>query len=324
MNTLTVQRQGAVIGVRQGTLHITLHGEPIATYPLELVQEVLIHGGVSVTTPALRALLEQRAALHVLTRAGRYLGSLSAGLNGHPDLIRAQVQAQTPETQLAQARAIVHAKLHHTALLVRRYQRRTPADHWRVALEEQLHAQRTLADATSLNEINGIEGHAAAWYFKALTEHLDPAWGFTGRARRPPPDPANLLLSLGYTLLGHHVLTDVQRTGLHPGFGFLHQPHGRRPVLSLDLMEPHRAPLVDRTVLSCVNRHLLAPSDFEWQGSLPGLTPKAREVFLREYSRALDRPLSGSLTYREFITKGVRRYAEAIRTGVIYQPQLLK
>lgn len=324
MNTITVQRQGAVIGIWQGTLRVTLHGEPIASYPLELVKEVLIYGGVTVTTPALRALLEQQGALHIMTRVGRHLGSLHPGLTGHTTLLRAQVEAQNPTTQLAQARALIHAKLHHTALLLRRYQRRTPREYWEAALTEHTTAQHAIQEASTLPSLIAAEGHAAAAYFRAISHHLNPEWHFMGRERRPPPDPVNLLLSLGYTALSHHVGTDVQRTGLHAGFGFLHQPHGRRPILVLDLMEPHRAPLIDRTVLSCVNRRLLSPADFIGDGPLPVLTPRAREVFLKEYSLALDRPLSGTMSYRDFITKSVRQYAEAIRAGRIYTPQLLK
>jgi CRISPR-associated protein Cas1 len=324
MRTVNVQRQGAVVALRQGTLRVVLHGELLASFPLELVEELLIYGGVTVTTPAMKALLEQQAAMHVLSSSGRHLGSLQPGMAGSTELIRAQVTAEQRGDQVMQAQAVVRAKLHHTALLVKRYQRRSPHPAWERTLTEHATAQAALASASSLNEIIGLEGHAAAGYFAAISETLEPEWTFTGRNRRPPLDPVNVLLSFGYTLLHQHVLTDLQRVGLHPGFGFLHQPHGRRPVLSLDLMEPHRALLVDRTVLTCVHRRLVTPAQFAWEGGAVVMNDTARETFLKQLGQQLDRPLQGTMTYRMFITQSVRRYAEAIRAGQMYQPQYLK
>ncbi|CAM4078679.1 CRISPR-associated endonuclease Cas1 [Deinococcus marmoris] len=323
MNTISVQRQGAVIGVRQGTLRVTLHAEEIASFPLELVQELLLHGGVTVTTPALRALLEQRAALHILTRAGRHLGSLQPSLDGHADLLRAQVHAENPPNQLAQARRLLHAKFQNSATVLKRFARRQPSVAVTAAVQEQQSAMKQLPLAAS-EQLLGLEGQAAAAYFQALGDLISPEWFFAGRNRRPPQDPVNVLLSFGYTLLFQHVLTDLQRVGLHPAFGFLHRPHGRRPTLALDLMEPHRAPLVDRAVLACINRRLLTPADFSEETGTLRLAPAGRQAFLKEIAQRLDAPLAQNLSYRQFMTRGVRRYAEALRAGRIYEPDLLK
>ena len=323
MNTVSVQRQGAVIGVRQGTLRVTVHAEEIASFPLELVQELLLHGGVTVTTPALRALLEQRAALHILTRAGRHIGSLQPSLGSHADLLRAQVHAENPPIQLAQAHRLLHAKFQNSATVLRRFARRQPLAAVSAALQEQHTAMKLLPGATA-DQLLGLEGQAAAAYFQALVALIPAEWFFQGRNRRPPQDPANVLLSFGYTLLFQHILTDLQRVGLHPAFGFLHRPHGRRPTLALDLMEPHRAPLVDRAVLACINRRLLSPEDFSDDTGALRLAPAGREAFLKEFARRLDAPLGQNFSYRQFMTRGVRRYAEALRAGRIYEPDLLK
>lgn len=48
----------------------------------------------------------------------------------------------------------------------------------------------------------GVEGQAAAVYFGVLGACIrNPAFTFTRRSRRPPRDPANAMLSFGYTLL---------------------------------------------------------------------------------------------------------------------------
>ena len=327
MKTVLLQRQGSVLGVLAGTLRMTLHGEEVARFPADLVEEVLLFGGVSVTTPALRDLLARGAALHYLTLGGRHLGSLHGGLEGHAGLLRAQVMAERPDLQWPQARALLHAKLHNTRSVLRRWQTRSPhpalaqATGAHTDTLQALETTEPLAPATLL----GLEGAAAASYFAALAAVLPVEWGFQGRRRRPPPDPVNALLSFGYSVLCAAVLTDLQRVGLHPGFAVLHAPHGRRPVLALDLMEPHRAALVDRTVLSCVNRRLLNPDHFEDSSESLRLTADGRKRFLNELNARLTAPVGRSgLSYRELLTRSVRRYAECVRAGRVYQPDLLR
>ena len=58
---------------------------------------------------------------------------------------------------------------------------------------------RALIVATLL----GLEGTASKRWFDLFTLFLPNPWTFPGRRKRPPTDPVNALLSLGYTLLFH-------------------------------------------------------------------------------------------------------------------------
>ena len=54
----------------------------------------------------------------------------------------------------------------------------------------------------------------------------------------------------------------LEAVGLDPYVGFLHADRPGRHSLALDLMEELRAYVVDRFVLTLVNRRQIAPSDF--------------------------------------------------------------
>lgn len=130
-----------------------------------------------------------------------------------------------------------------------------------------------------MEHLSGIEGSATRRYYQSLTDLIPEDSGFNGRNRRPPRDPFNALLSLGYTLLYSHTETLLRVSGLYPWTGFYHQPHGTHATLASDLMEPFRH-LVERVALTCVIRGQLKPEEFR---SVPGqgcrLTPPA----LRRY-----------------------------------------
>ncbi len=93
--------------------------------------------------------------------------------------------------------------------------------------------------------LRGMEGTASRAGFEALSAVLPASLEFTGRKRRPPPDPVNVILSLSYTILHHRAAQTAWAYGLEPLAGFFHEPvHGRESLAS-DLIEPWR-PEIER------------------------------------------------------------------------------
>src|SRR5204863_4733720 len=120
-----------------------------------------------------------------------------------------------------------------------------------------------------------------------------------GRNRRPPRDPVNALLSLGYALLslGYALLSKdltiaLQAVGFDPYLGFYHQPRYGRPALALDVMEEFRPLVVDSVVLSTINTGALDAGDFIVRGGAVSLTSSGRTAFLRAYERRMDELVS--------------------------------
>jgi len=92
----------------------------------------------------------------------------------------------------------------------------------------------------ALAALRGLEGAAARAHFSGLAAVLPPALGFAGRNRRPPRDPANVCLSLGYSLLHVEAVQACHIAGLDPLLGFYHRPAFGRESLASDLIEPLR------------------------------------------------------------------------------------
>lgn len=104
---------------------------------------------------------------------------------------------------------------------------------------------------------------AARVWFAIFAELVQPNWTFTQRTRRPPTDPVNAMLSLGYTLLIQRVIARCQAAGLEVAIGALHDIHPGRPSLACDLIEPLRVPCVDRLVINLCRRRQFSPGDFD-------------------------------------------------------------
>ena len=72
----------------------------------------------------------------------------------------------------------------------------------------------------------------------------------------------NSLLSFFYTLLAHDVEAALETVGLDPQVGFYHQERSGRASLALDMMEELRPYIVDRFVITMINKNQISKDDF--------------------------------------------------------------
>ena len=169
--------------------------------------------------------------------------------------------------------------------------------------------------ASSLEEIRGIEGEMARYYFSVFDDMIvnqKEAFFMRGRNRRPPLDNVNALLSFLYTLLAHETTSALETVGLDPYVGFLHRDRPGRAGLSLDLMEEFRPYLVDRLVLSLINRKQITGDDFitkESGGVI--MKDKARKVVLEAWQSRKKEEITHPFL-EEKITLGLLPYAQAL------------
>lgn len=118
-------------------------------------------------------------------------------------------------------------------------------------------------------------------YFSVFSHMLKSNVKFETRNRRPPKDPINVILSLGYTFLTKEVESVLALHSFEMYIGFLHGIRYGRKSLALDLVEEFRQPVVDRLVLRLFNKRILNEYDFETQ---EGRVLLLEEGFRKAYS----------------------------------------
>lgn len=349
MTLLAVQSKGARLDAREEALTVSCSGRVVESFPAHEVSEVHCYGAVEVGAAARRLLLARGVDVLFLTPRGEYRGRLLSPLSAHGERRRAQYGALArPEVALNLARACVRGKVQNARNLLARLRGERRGRAVRAALAGLRQALRRCDEASCVEALRGVEGHAAALYFEALGEaFVHPELVFSGRNRRPPRDPINACLSFGYTLLLRRVESAVLAAGLDPYLGALHEPGRSKPALALDLMEELRPLLVDRLVLRLVNTRQLAGSDFEHPGLASGLAsappqpgealdgegsdapeagravylaPSGRSIFLRALAAAWERrfphPERGDrYTLRALVEERALRLAQAFAEG---------
>ncbi len=290
--------------------------------PLINVSQVVVSGDVTLTTPALHTILELGIEVCFLSMYGHFRGRLSPPVAKNAFVRREQYRAHSDAHQAIQiAQACVRGKLENMRTMLLRANRSLQDDEVAQATIILRNAINQVADAHSNGSLLGIEGNGSAAYFGALRKLLRDQMGFTRRRRRPPTDPINAMLSLGYTLLSQQVAAAIQVVGLDPYIGFLHQPRHGRPALALDLMEEFRPIIADSVVLNIINHRLLSANDFHEELGVVLLKPEARKTFYSKFEERLQEEIQHPqfgyrTTYRRCIELQVRLLAKWL-TGEI-------
>jgi len=233
--------------------------------PFKMVERIVVHGSVETDTGTLGALADAGIDVALLTgRFGRCQASLTGRFGNDVQRRIAQYRAHLdPVVSSTIAASLLRRKLAAQQRLLSsaerlRPDRRHPLIKGRRALQQL--RTRIARENMTLEQLRGLEGAAAAAYFSAYRQLFPESLGFTARRRRPPPDPVNALLSLGYTLLYAESVKSVHAAGL-----------------AADFMEPLR-PRIDALVWRLFRDRELRDEHFTRQeGScLLGKTGRAR------------------------------------------------
>lgn len=294
MPTLYVATAGASIRRVSRRLVVAVADAVLQSIRLRDLERVVFWGPVQVTTPALMALLENRIETTFLTAGGKLLGRLVPPGQKNVFLRTQQCERHRDLAfRLQVGRNIVATKARNARRVLQLYARSRPGLEIVKTLRVLKETGQRVQTATTLSQLMGYEGEAAAAYFSAYGR-LFLAMSFETRSRRPPRDPANALLSLGYTLLTSEATGAAAANGLDPDVGFLHELNYGRPSLALDLVEPFRHPVVDRLALSLINRRVLQEGDFE-QAPEGGfiLRDDPRRRFFRLYEKIMTTSFRG-------------------------------
>lgn len=289
--TVYVVGEGGLLRSKGDRIRLERDGEVLLNRSFNRVRQVVLLGRTGMTTPFLHAAIQRGVDVVFLTGEGRYTGRLQPAVSANVVLRQAQFRRlEDPEFALELARRIVAGKITNLRAGLLRAGRRLSVSELTVRVRRLDDARHKALDAKTLNALLGTEGAATRDYFQAFPDILGDEWPFPGRRRRPPPDPVNALLSLGYTLLVNDAIAACELVGLDPYAGFLHTPQLGRPSLALDLLEELRPVIVDSVVIRCLHTGMLKGDQFLVDEGPPRscrLTPAGLRTYLAAYERRM-------------------------------------
>ena len=317
MTSLYVDRSGMELRVDGGALAFYENGERRGTVPIAPLDRVYLHGDVFLQSSVLGKLGEHGVGLVILS--GRKSEPTMLMGKPHNDAARRVAQyhlSQDAVFCLEFSRQLVALKLREQAALLTTLREKDEQARYALTLcaRQVTEAIDKVGQQNSIAALRGLEGHAAAVYFAGLAAHMMPNLGFKGRNRRPPRDPLNVVLSLGYTLLHADTVLALYGAGLDPYVGFYHGLNFGRESLASDVMEPLR-PRLDQFAVQLFKSGELRAEDFSTtaQGCLMGKAGRVR--FYPLYEAAAE-------DFRARLTERIGELLAAVKaSGLSSSPQ---
>ncbi|TVP63577.1 MAG: type I-D CRISPR-associated endonuclease Cas1 [Nodularia sp. (in: Bacteria)] len=286
MGTVYVTQEEAYIGKVDELLIVKADKKTVFDAPLIKVDGVVIMGRANISPAAIFELISRKIPVTYLNFNGKFLARLEPDMGKNIFVRNAQWKAAGESAQAIHVtQGFVRGKLKNYRQSLLLAQRRYDLD-LNSGITQLSHAIASLEQAKTINSLRGYEGAGSAAYFGCFNQLIRvDNFSFSTRNRRPPTDPVNSLLSLGYSLLRHDIQGALNMVGFDPYLGYLHTERYGRPSLALDLMEEFRPLIVDAVVLSTINRRILAPKDFitEPVSGAVSLTKEGLHNFLRLY-----------------------------------------
>jgi len=319
---------GLYIGKKAERIVVKKNGKVCAQVPFMKAQEVIVASrGVSFSSDLLEELCARGIRVSCMTGNGKPVALITSPmLTATVETRRRQMAAMDNERGAEFCRWVVAGKLRNQEKLLRYFGKSREGER-REALEktagvlrrlrhDALQVEGTTPDAVRA-KLMGLEGTGGRMYWQRIGDMLPDELGFGGRQHQGPSDGVNAALNYGYGILYGHVWGAAMNAGLEPFAGFLHVDRSGKPSLVLDLVEEFRQPVVDRAILTWLNKggrlNLI-------KGMLDGDSREevAARVLLR--LNATERHRGKNHEVRSIIQMQARLAASAMRGSCNYRP----
>lgn len=331
MSIVYITEQHTVVHQSSQHLVVTKGKETIKTIPVFPIDSLLTFGNVQLTKQAISLLMKEGVEIGFFTQNCRLEGRLMPFRTKNVLLRMMQYERyHSPAFRLRLAKVIVRGKLLNARSLMLRYRRNYPEQPFEAELKTIAETLSKIKDQTTINGLMGLEGVGTATYFKAYGQMFKKELAFEKRTRRPPKDPVNALLSLGYTMLNNEIYSLLDGAGFDPYVGFFHEIEFGRASLALDLIEEFRQPIIDRFTLFLFNKEIFTDKDFRpVEGEGIYLTEDALKTYFQKYDQRMReqfnlREQSEPTNFRNIIRQQIQKMNRTIKFAEPYMPFKLR
>jgi len=329
MQTLFIDRKNSEIAVDRGRLIVRIEGiRSHFSIPTNVLQLMVVSAPVHFTSTLLTRLTEEGITTVFINPRRIDACTMTHGMShnsGERRILQYQAIVSAAHRQ-QYAKDLVRDKLRAQRAMLSTALRKRPDARYKLTTGiTRLSGMIARVDQVdNIDSLRGIEGAAGAAYFEAYQTLFAPSLEFSGRNRRPPRDPVNVILSLSFTLLHAEAVRVLFATGFDPLLGIYHSPSFGRESLACDLVEAFR-PLAEHWIWRLFAEEILRTDHFSTGSSdsdLPCLLGKAgRAIYYAQYEKM-------AYVWRRLMRRAARHWLARLQadfsdsTGIALDAQL--
>ncbi len=290
-------------------------------------EHLVLVGSVSISGEAMRLIRQHEIPVMFMGTNGSSVARLTYQDSKNIFLRQKQFQLLDDRVRsLEIAKSIVLGKIKNQLTFMQRIKRsRGSKSDLDTAVKTVKNAIKDVEKCKKVETLRGLEGNVAKSYFSAFECNLIPEWAIFGkRSRNPPETNVNAVLSFLYYLLGNYVTAAILSQGLDTMAACMHELNYGRDVLTFDLMEEFRSPIVDTLTCFLFNKGILSKDDFRKQDfSSESKNLPANTLFsftTKEEDEDAGRKIEAIYLTEDGMRKVVEHFEEKVRSAVIYAP----
>ncbi|MFW6029036.1 MAG: type I-C CRISPR-associated endonuclease Cas1c [Halanaerobiales bacterium] len=290
-NTLYVTNPESYLRKKHDVIIVEIDKKEKIRIPGHHLGSIILFGRASISHYALDWCIQNGVTVSRLARSGRYIGNWSGPVKGNVLLRIDQFKKHNNRIEKCKLSIqYVKGKIFNQRAMLLRSARdmddSTKENNLRENAKKLDRVLNIIDDSDDVSQIRGFEGISAKNYFSSFDNMIisdESEFKFEKRTKRPPRNIVNAMLSYLYVILSHDCRTALESFGLDPQIGFLHEIRPGKPALALDLMEELRPVLVERLVITLINRKQVGKNDFDIK---PGGAVNMKDNFRKKLIKA--------------------------------------
>ena len=292
---LLVNKPGMFLGLTSRGVTISQKGKVVAQHHPDNISQIVITGqGVSMSSNLISFCLNRKIPIDFFDNQGTHLGSIINSKYMQNTLWAKQAGADTLLRNTI-ALGIIEGKIKNQHALLKyfnkyhksHYPQLQPKMEMMEEVAERFRQWRKLSKPSNegfLKELIGHEAQVAIRYWDYIRELFsDDNVNFAQREHQGAKDLVNSMLNYGYAILYVRIWQALLAAKLNPFESLIHAQREGKPTLVYDMIEIFRSQVVDRVVISLVQKG----QDLEVRNGL--LTDATRQLLVKSVMERLAR-----------------------------------
>jgi len=330
---LLVNKPGAFIGLTSRGVTVSKKGKLLARYHPGNLSHIVITGrGVSMSSNLLDYCMANKIPIDIFDKQGTHIGSFLSTQFMQSTLWEQQAMAGVKQRNTI-ALSIIEGKVKNQHALLKYFHKYhklnfpnlSPAmeqmngavDHFKTFKKEA-----NLSEENFTAKLMGHEAQVAICYWGYIRELLmDDEVGFVSREHQGAQDLVNCMLNYGYSMLYVRIWQSLLVAKLNPFDGVIHARRDGKPALVYDMIEIFRSQVVDRIVISLVQKGY----DLGVNNGL--LTDSTRQTLAKAVMERLaryEKYKGQEMKMEQIIERQTKQLAEFFASGEKFKPYIAK
>jgi len=252
VTTLHISTPGLMLGISKNKFTIKRYGKVQNSYAIDKITRIILEGkGFTLSSDVIKKCASKSITIDFIDRYALNYASLITYKSTLAQTVHKQAMVLNTPLQLKLAKEFIKGKSKNQINYIKYLNKYHQIFENNISKMEYL-IHQIKKQATTISELMGYEGSISSLYWECLRLILTVP--FEKRVTLGARDIVNSSLNYAYAILYGKIQHSLVHAGLSLNISFLHSIDTNKPTLTFDMIEEFRTFIVDRTIISMLNK----------------------------------------------------------------------